>query len=87
MVALYLPRIFVKVVVALEGCHSDFTDGFLLIVQLALNLRGDFAPVGIMQPLHRSLIVRYSSCVTLFGEISLCNFLIMYFLMLGLRGA
>ena len=36
-VALNLPRIFVWVIVALEGCHCDFTDRFLAVL-LALSV-------------------------------------------------
>ncbi len=52
-VALYLPRIFIWVVVALECSHRNFADRFLFLVQLTWNLRIDFASVGIVQPLHR----------------------------------
>ena len=47
-VALYLPRIFVWVVIALERGHRDLADRFLFIIQLSLNLGIDFASVGIM---------------------------------------
>ena len=47
-VALYLPRIFIWVIIALEGCHSYFANRLFLIIQLALNLRVDFTAVCIM---------------------------------------
>lgn len=47
-VKLYLPRIFVWGVVALEGGHSNLADRLLLFVKLALNMGIDFASVCIV---------------------------------------
>lgn len=73
-VALYLPRIFVWVIVALECGHRNLTDRFLLFVQLPLNLRIDFASVGIMQPLHSRLVIRYTGCADVVWRYELVQF-------------
>lgn len=68
VVTLYLPRIFVRVVISLEGCHCNLADRLLFIVQFTLNLGIDFATISVMQPLHRCLVVRYTGRAHVIGR-------------------
>ena len=59
-VALNLPRIFIGVIIALEGCHCYFANRLLFLIQLSWDLRIDLTPISIMQPLHCSFVVHYT---------------------------